>query len=135
MKKKKKKKGSPEYTVKKPYTAKQETDTVIGVAIQWVFIICLLLTPFFALGMKRSANMCLLICGILILLFSFYNFLGLIFRWDHSRVCVKHLIKATYKFDVRNPWTKEDVKDSITAVVTCGVVGMAFLMCSIFLHL
>ena len=130
---KKKQKGKSIHTTKrKPYTIKQENDIVVGKIIHWSFILSLPMIAFLTLAMSLDKKVGLFIWGISFLLFSFYNLIGLIFKWDHARVCAKNLLKHTYKFDIRNNWNKEDIKDSIWVVIVCCVFGVALLIVSIF---
>ncbi len=129
----KKQKGTYVKSVKqKPHTLKQENDIVLGKIIMWSFLVSLPLTGLFALGMSWDIKVCLLLWGILSLLFAFYNLIGLIFKWDHARVCTKCFLKKTYKFDIKNNWTKEDIEDSIFEIVIWSVFGVIFLIGSIF---
>ncbi len=129
----KKRKGNSVHIVKhKPYTVKQESDIVFGKIIMWSFLISLPMSGLLAVGMSWETKVCLLIWCILSLIFAVYNLLGVIFKWDHARVCTKNFLKKTYKFDIRNDWNKEDIKDSISVVVICGIFGVIFLIGSIF---
>ncbi len=129
---KKRKVKSVHIVKQKPYTVKQENDIVLGKTLMWSFIISLPVIGLFTWAMSWDIQVCLLIWGISSLLFAFYNLIGLIFKWDHARVCTKNFLKHTYKFDIRNDWNKEDIKDSISVVVVCGIFGVIFLIGSIF---
>ena len=115
----------------KPYTVNQENDIVVGKLINWSFILSFPMIGFLVWAMSSHIKVLLLIWGILSLLFAFYNLLGLIFKWDHARVCAKNFLRHTYKFDVRNDWNKEDIKDSISLAVIGGIFGVIFLIGSI----
>lgn len=115
----------------KPYTVKQENDIVVGKLINWSFLLSFPMIGFLVWAMSSYIKVALLIWGILSLLFAFYNLLGLIFKWDHARVCAKNFLRHTYKFDVRNDWNKEDIKDSISVAVIWGIFGVILLIGSI----
>ena len=116
----------------KPYTVKQENDIVVGKLINWSFILSFPMIGILTWGMSLDIKVCLFIYGTLSLLFAFYNLIGLIFKWDHARVCAKNFLKHTYKFDIRNNWNKEDINDSTSVVVIWGILGVVLLIGSIF---
>ena len=133
MKKVKRKNKKDVNTIKpKPYTVKQENDIVIGKMLMWIFILSLPFSGFLLLVASGNIKVLLLIWGILCLLFATYNLLGVIFKWDHSRVCSKSFLKKTYSFDIRNDWNKEDTKDNVSLVVICVIFGVIFLISAIF---
>ena len=127
MKKKKKSKFAGDIKFK-PYTVKQENDIFLGKVLFWTFIVSFPASVLLVLGMSWNIRVCFLIWGILSLLDATYNLLGLIFKWDHARVCAKSHLKKTHKFDIRNAWSKEDTKDSITEIVMCGTIGVISLI-------
>ena len=115
----------------KPYTVNQENDILVGKLINWSFLLSFPMIGFLVWAMS-SIKVVLLIWGILSLLFAFYNLLGLIFKWDHARVCAKNFLKHTYKFDIRDDWNKKDIKDSISVTVLWSILGAILLIYSIF---
>ena len=130
---KKKQKGKNIHTTKrKPYTIKQENDIVVGKIINWSFILSFPMIGFLTWATSLDIKVGWFIWGISFLLFSFYNLIGLIFKWDHARVCAKNFLRHTYKFDIRNNWNKEDIKDSISVVIVWCILGVASLIVSIF---
>ena len=130
--KKKQKKGKYAGVKKlKPYTFKQENDIFLGKVLSWSFIMFYPATAWLALVMSWHERVLWLVLGVVTLLFGIYNLMGLIFKWDHARVCTKHIMKKTYKFDIRNAWSKEDTKDSITIIAIFGILGTLCLICSI----
>lgn len=132
MNKRKKNEKSVCFIKRKPYTAKQEDDIFWGKLIAWIFIFSFPIIGLLALGMPGKIKVNLLLWGIFSLLFAFYNLLGLIFKWDHARVCAKNFLKRTYKFDVRNDWTKDDKKDIVFVVVMWSIAGIILLIGAIF---
>ncbi len=132
MKKTNKKHKKVVNTIKpKPYTVNQENDILVGKLINWSFLLSFPVIGFLVWVMSSYIKVALLIWGILSLLFAFYNLLGLIFKWDHARVCAKNFLRHTYKFDVRNDWNKEDIKDSISVAVIWVIFGVILLIGSI----
>ena len=117
-------------TKPRPYTPKQEIDIVLGKIIEWIFLLSLPFIGFFGWGAFWDKKVILLVWGILCLLFTVYNLLGIFFKWDHSRVCCKDCLKK-YKFDIRNDWNEEDTKDNVSVVIIWGILGVAFLICAI----
>ncbi len=113
----------------KPYSAKQENDIFLGKVLCWCFLLSFPTFGLLAWGMSWNI---LLIWSIISLIFAIYNLIGLILKWDHARVCTKIFLKKTYKFDIRNAWSKEDTKDSITEIVLSFVMGMLLLVGSVF---
>ena len=131
--KKKQKEKNIHTTKRKPYTNKQKNDIVVGKIINWSFILSFPLIAFLTWAMSLDIKVGWFIWGISSLLFSFYNLIGLIFKWDHARVCAKNFLRHTYKFDIRNNWNKEDIKDSISVVIILCILGVASFIVSIFL--
>ena len=129
---KKHKRKSTHIVKKKPYTVNQENDIVVGKLINWSFLLSFPIVAFLIWVIPLHINVGWIIWGILSLLFAFYNLLGLIFKWDHARVCAKNFLRHTYKFDIRNNWNKEDIKDSTSVVVIWGILGVVLLIGSIF---
>ena len=129
---KKHKRKSVHIVKQKPYTVKQENDIVAGKLINWSFLLSFPIVAFLIWVIPLHIKVGLIIWGILSLLFAFYNLLGLIFKWNHARVCAKNFLKHTYKFDIRNNWNKEDIKDSTSVVVVWGIGGVVLLIGSIF---
>lgn len=129
---KKQKRKSVHIVKQKPYTIKQENDIILGKIIMWSFLISFPITGLLAVGMSWKINVCLLLWGILSLLFAVYNLFGVILKLDHARVCTKNFLKKTYKFDIRNDWNKEDIKDSTSVVVVWGIFGVILLVGAIF---
>lgn len=115
----------------KPYTLKQENDIVLGKIINWSFILSIPIMGILG-AVLDDIKISLLIWGILCLLFAFYNVLGLIFKWDHARVCTKFFLCKKYKYDIRNDWNKEDTKDIISLIVVCTFFGVVLLIGLIF---
>ena len=132
MNKRKKNEKSVCFIKRKPYTAKQEDDIFFGKLIAWIFIFSFPIIGLLALGIPGKIKVNLLLWGIFSLLFAFYNLMGLIFKWDHARVCAKNFLRHTYKFDIRNNWNKEDIKDSISVVIVWCILGVASFIVSIF---
>ena len=133
MKKHKNKKGkNASITKPKPYTVKQENDIVIGKVLCWCFILSFPAIGLLTLIIHWKIKICLLLWSIISILFATYNFLGLIFKWDHARICSKLFIKKGYKFDIRNAWTKEDKKDSISLIVAWSIMGVILLVWALF---
>ena len=129
---KKHKRKSMHTVKKKPYTVNQENDIFVGKLINWSFLLSFPMIGFFVWAISLHIKVVLLIWGIVSLLFAFYNLLGLIFKWDHARVCAKNFLRHTYKFDIRNDWNKEDIKDSISVAVVWSILGAILLIGSIF---
>lgn len=131
MKKSNKKQKSKYTGIKKPkpYTAKQENDVFLGKVLCWGFI---MFYPAVALGMYRNEKALWLVLGIFSLLFALYHLMGLIFKWDHTRVCARHIAKATYQFDIRNAWSEEDTKNIIFLISFFSIFGVFGLIFSIF---
>ena len=129
---KKHKRKSMHTVKKKPYTVNQENDIVVGKLINWSFLLSFPIVAFLIWVIPLHINVGWIIWGILSLLFAFYNLLGLIFKWDHARVCAKNFLRHTYKFDIRNDWNKEDIKDSISVAVVWSILGAILLIGSIF---
>ena len=125
---KEQKRKSVQIVKKKPYTIKQENDMVLGKTIMWSFLISFPMTVILGFVMSWKIKVCLLLLGILSLLFAVYNLLGVIFKWNHARVCTKNYLKKAYKFGIRNAWTKEDTKDSISVVAIWGIFGVILLV-------
>ena len=98
--KKKQKEKNIHTTKRKPYTNKQKNDIVVGKIINWSFILSFPLIAFLTWAMSLDIKVGWFIWGISSLLFSFYNLIGLIFKWDHARVCAKNFLRHTYKFDI-----------------------------------
>ena len=113
----------------KPYTAKQENDVFLGKVLCWGFI---MFYPAVALGMYRNEKARWLVLGIFSLLFALYHLMGLIFKWDHTRVCARHIAKATYQFDIKNAWSEEDTKNIIFLISFFSIFGVFGLIFSIF---
>ena len=128
---KKHKRKSTHIVKKKPYSVNQKNDIVVGKLINWSFLLSFPMIGFWVWAMSSYIKVALLIWGILSLLFAFYNLLGLIFKWDHARVCAKNFLKH-YKFDIRDDWNKEDIKDSISVAVVWSIFSVIFLIVSIF---
>ena len=126
------KRKSTHIVKKKPYTVNQENDIVVGKLINWSFLLSFPIVAFLIWVIPLHIKVGLIILGILSLLFAFYNLLGLIFKWDHARVCAKNFLKHTYKFDIRDDWNKEDIKDSISVAVVWSILGAILLIDSIF---
>ena len=126
MKKSNKKKKSKYTGIKKPkpYTAKQENDVFLGKVLRWGFI---MFYPAVALGM-RNEKARWLVLGIVSLLFALYHLMGLIFKWDHTRVCARQI----YQFDIRNAWSEEDTKNIIVLISFFSIFGVFGLIFSIF---
>ena len=115
----------------KPYTVKQKNNIFFGKVLFWFFMISYAVVGLLAAGMSWNIKECLIIWSILSLIFAVYNLIGLIFKWDHARVCVKIFLKK-YKINIRNAWSKEDTKDSITVIAmgaTIGVLCLVVLIC------
>ena len=129
---KKHKRKSRHIVKKKPYSVNQKNDIVVGKLINWSFLLSFPIVAFLIWVIPLHIKVGLIIFGGLFLLFAFYNLLGLIFKWDHARVCAKNFLKHTYKFDIRDDWNKEDIKDSISVAVVCSILGAIFLIGSIF---
>lgn len=129
---KKQKRKSVHIVKRKPYTVKQKNDIVVGKIIMWSFLVSFPMTGLLAVGMSWEINVCLLLWGILSLIFALYNLFGAIFKLDHARVCTKNFLKKTYKFDIRNDWNKEDIKDNTSVVVIWGIIGIILLVGAIF---
>ena len=129
---KKHKRKSMHTVKKKPYTVNQENDIVVGKLINWSFLLSFPIVAFLIWVIPLHLKVGLIIFGGLSLLFAFYNLLGLIFKWDHARVCAKNFLKHTYKFDIRDDWNKEDIKDSISVAVVWSILGAILLIGSIF---
>ena len=129
---KKHKRKSTHIVKKKPYTVNQENDIVVGKLINWSFLLSFPIVAFLIWVIPLHINVGWIIWGILSLLFAFYNLLGLIFKWDHARVCAKNFLKHTYKFDISDDWNKEDIKDSISVTVVWSIIGAILLIGSIF---
>ena len=72
-----------------------------------------------------------LVIGILLLVFGVYNFAGLLFKWDHARVCAKSFLKI-YKIDIRNAWSKQDKKDNLTVALISTILGLSAVILSFF---
>jgi sterol desaturase/sphingolipid hydroxylase (fatty acid hydroxylase superfamily) len=126
----KKQKRKSGYIMKqKPYTVKQENDIILGKVLCWCFLLALPTFGLLAWGMSWNL---LLVWSIISLIFAVYNLIGLILKWDHARVCTKNFLKRTYKFDIRNDWNKENIKDSISVVVIWVIFGVIFLVGAIF---
>ena len=99
---KEQKRKSVQIVKKKPYTVKQENDIVLGKTIMWSFLISFPMTAILGFVMSWKIKVCLLLWGILSLLFAVYNLLGVIFKWDHARVCVKIYLKKYIPFQFLN---------------------------------
>ena len=125
MKKSKKAKGKSAGAISpKPYTVKQENDIALGKAMFWLFILSF---PVIGLIGLLQGSMLFLLWGILSILFATYHLLGLILKWDHARICAKHLLCKKYKYDIRNAWSREDTKDIIIIIILCGIFGAMFI--------
>ena len=129
---KKHKRKSTHIVKKKPYSVNQKNDIVVGKLINWSFLLSFPIVAFLIRVIPLHIKVGWIIWGILSLLFAFYNLLGLIFKWNHARVCAKNFLKHTYKFDIRDDWNKEDIKDSISVAVVWSILGAILLIYSIF---
>ena len=129
---KKHKRKSTHIVKKKPYSVNQKNDIVVGKLINWSFLLSFPIVAFLIRVIPLHINVGLIIWGVLSLLFAFYNLLGLIFKWNHARVCAKDFLRHTYKFDIRDDWNKEDIKDSISVAVVWSILGAILLIRSIF---
>ncbi|MBQ9778371.1 MAG: hypothetical protein IJW22_05530 [Clostridia bacterium] len=115
----------------KPYTVKQKNNIFFGKVLCWTFLISFPAVALLAVGMSWNIRVLFLIWGILSLTFAVYNLIGLNFKWDHARVCTQ--IDFKKKIDIRNAWSKEDTKDSITAIVLWATIGVLALVVSIYI--
>lgn len=129
---KNKKRKNASITNPKSYTVKQENDIVIGKVLCWCFILSFPAIGLLTLIIHWKFKICLLLWSFMSILFATYNFLGLIFKWDHARICSKLFIKRGYKFDIRNAWTKEDKKDSITLIAAWSIMSVILLVGALF---
>ena len=133
---KKQKKEKRKTTFKKNHSVEQETNIVIGKLISWGFLLCLLVASIVCWVASESndsfSDSCFfLVIGILLLVFGVYNFAGLLFKWDHARVCSKSFLKI-YKIDIRNAWSKQDKKDNLTVTLISTILGLSAVILSFF---
>ena len=133
---KKTKKEKRKTTFKKNHSVEQETNIVIGKLISWGFLLCLLVASIVCWVASESndsfSDSCFfLVIGILLLVFGVYNFAGLLFKWDHARVCSKSFLKI-YKIDIRNAWSKQDKKDNLTVTLISTILGLSAVILSFF---
>ena len=133
---KKTKKEKRKTTFKKNHSVEQETNIVIGKLISWGFLLCLLVASIVCWVASESndsfSDSCFfLVIGILLLVFGVYNFAGLLFKWDHARVCAKSFLKI-YKIDIRNAWSKQDKKDNLTVTLISTILGLSAVILSFF---
>ena len=133
---KKQKKEKRKTTFKKNHSVEQETNIVIGKLISWGFLLCLLVASIVCWVASESndsfSDSCFfLVIGILLLVFGVYNFAGLLFKWDHARVCAKSFLKI-YKIDIRNAWSKQDKKDNLTVTLISTILGLSAVILSFF---
>ena len=133
---KKTKKEKRKTTFKKNHSVEQETNIVIGKLISWGFLLCLLVASIVCWVASESndsfSDSCFfLVIGILLLVFGVYNFAGLLFKWDHARVCAKSFLKI-YKIDIRNAWSKQDKKDNLTVALISTILGLSAVILSFF---
>ena len=133
---KKQKKEKRKTTFKKNHSVEQETNIVIGKLISWGFLLCLLVASIVCWVASESndsfSDSCFfLVIGILLLVFGVYNFAGLLFKWDHARVCAKSFLKI-YKIDIRNAWSKQDKKDNLTVALISTILGLSAVILSFF---
>ena len=133
---KKQKKEKRKTTFKKNHSVEQETNIVIGKLISWGFRLCLLVASIVCWVASESndsfSDSCFfLVIGILLLVFGVYNFAGLLFKWDHARVCAKSFLKI-YKIDIRNAWSKQDKKDNLTVALISTILGLSAVILSFF---
>ena len=131
---KKQKKEKRKTTFKKNHSVEQETNIVIGKLISWGFLLCLLVASIVCWVASESndsfSDSCFfLVIGILLLVFGVYNFAGLLFKWDHARVCAKSFLKI-YKIDIRNAWSKQDKKDNLTVALISTILGLSAVILS-----
>ena len=131
---KKQKKEKRKTTFKKNHSVEQETNIVIGKLISWGFLLCLLVASIVCWIASESndsfSDSCFfLVIGILLLVFGVYNFAGLLFKWDHARVCAKSFLKI-YKIDIRNAWSKQDKKDNLTVALISTILGLSAVILS-----
>ena len=134
MKKNKREKGKQ--LSRKPHSVEQETNIVIGKLISWGFLVCLLVASIVCWVASESndsfsVDCFFLVIGILLLIFGMYNFAGLLFKWDHARVCAKSFLKI-YKIDIRNAWSKQDSKDNLTVALIGTILGLSAIILSFF---
>ena len=126
MKKSKKKRGKfADMPRQKPHTVEQENDIVLGQVFAWGFIVSLVLVSLIVWIANGSQRLLFTLLGADILLFSLYNLVGFIFKWDHARVCVKSFLHKATRFDLRSPWSKEDTKDSVAISAVSGFFSVA----------
>ena len=111
----------------KPYTVKQEMDVFLGDLLHWIFILSFPITIFFALATSKKIYFSLLLCGCTFLLYAVYYLAGVIFKWDHTRICVKKLMKI-HKVDIRKDWSYQDTKDIIKFIVLDFVLGLVLIV-------
>ena len=133
---KKQKKEKRKTTFKKNHSVEQETNIVIGKLVSWGFLLCLLVASIVCWVASESndsfSDSCFfLVIGILLLVFGVYNFAGLLFKWDHARVCAKSFLKI-YKIDIRNAWSKQDKKDNLTVALISTILGLSAVILSFF---
>ena len=126
MKKSKKKRGKfADMPRKKPHTVEQENDIVLGQVFAWGFIVSVVLVLLIVWIANGSQRLLFTLLGADMLLFSLYNLVGFIFKWDHARVCVKCFLHKATRFDLRSPWSKEDTKDSVATAAVSGFFAVA----------
>lgn len=126
MKKSKKKRGKfADMPRQKPHTVEQENDIVLGQVFAWGFIVSVVLVSLIVWIANGSQRLLFTLLGADILLFSLYNLVGFIFKWDHARVCVKSFLHKATRFDLRSPWSKEDTKDSVAISAVSGFFAVA----------
>ena len=132
----KKQKKKEENNFQKKHRVEQETNIVIGKLVSWGFLLCLLVASIVCWVASESndsfSDSCFfLVIGILLLVFGVYNFAGLLFKWDHARVCAKSFLKI-YKIDIRNAWSKQDKKDNLTVALISTILGLSAVILSFF---
>ena len=132
----KKQKKKEENNFQKKHSVEQETNIVIGKLVSWGFLLCLLVASIVCWVASESndsfSDSCFfLVIGILLLVFGVYNFAGLLFKWDHARVCAKSFLKI-YKIDIRNAWSKQDKKDNLTVALISTILGLSAVILSFF---
>lgn len=129
MKKSKKKQGKfADMPRQKPHTVEQKNDIVLGQVISWGFLISIPLILLIALIAKCSQRVLFILLSADMILFSLYNLVGFILKWDHARVCAKSFLLKATRFDLRSPWSKQDTKDSVATAAAWGFFAVALFV-------